>query len=256
MIRRQSLFLALFCALLLAALTAVSCGGHHAPVSIRVMTWNLHHCEGEDGVYDVGRIAEFIKSSGADIILCQEVDREFSDRSKMERQPELLAEKTGLHFYYGPNIGETYGNMILSRFPIETAENIPLPNPENKEPRGVIKARIVIEGITLTLLDTHLSAFEETNRIEQVAFLKELTKSLEAPVIFGADFNTKPSEQLKPLLDNGVLSPTRDVVFSLGEGIDDILVSAALKGKVTDGKVIESVFSDHPAYRIDLRIGK
>jgi len=243
--------------LLAAALTAAlaSCGSApREPVTIRIMTYNLHHCEGEDGVYDVARIGRFIGELGADIVLCQEVDRGYSDRSGMDHQPEMLAEQLGWHFFYGPNIGETYGNLILSRYPIETAENIPLPNPEDLEPRGIIAATVTVEGRTLTLLDTHLSAFSKVNRDVQVEFLRGFVGKREHPVVFGADFNCRPSGQLKPLLDDGAVVSARDAVLGLGEGIDDILVSAPLREHVVRGEVVENVFSDHPAFWIDLRL--
>lgn len=224
------------------------------PVYITVMTYNLHHCEGIDGVYDVKRIAVFMRQLGADIVLCQEVDREYSDRSRMERQPEMLAEALGFHLFYGPNIGNTYGNLILSRYPITSAENISLPNPDDREPRGLIAAVIDVEGRPVTLLNTHLCAFSAANRDAQVTFLWAYVEKLDGPVLFGADFNTRPSQQLKPLLDDGLLTSSRAVVLGLGEGIDDILVSEGLRMRVQRGAVVENVYSDHPAFWIEVGI--
>jgi len=223
--------------------------------AVRIMTYNLHHCEGEDGIYDVGRIARFMREIDADIILCQEVDRGYSDRSRMEDQPEMLRSILGFHSFYGPNIGGTYGNLILSRYPIESAENVPLPNPENKEPRGVIVSTVDIGGRRFSVLDTHLCAFSEINREEQVRFLKKLVRGLEHPVIFGADFNCTPTGQLKPLLDGGVLVSSRRTVLGLEEGIDDILVPESMAEHVVDGGIVGKIFSDHPAYWIDLDTG-
>ncbi len=238
---------------ILLTVLVLSCGTQtREPAAVRVMTYNLHHCEGEDGIYDVARIGAFIREIGADIVLCQEVDREYSDRSRMDRQPEMLAEQLGFHHYYGPNIGETYGNLILSRFPVESAENVALPNPEDLEPRGIIVSVITVDGRSLSVLDTHLSAFSETNRDEQVAFLSGFVRQQPHPVIFGADFNCRPSGQLKPLLDDGAVVSTRHGVLGLGEGIDDILVSPALRDGVTGGAVVENVYSDHPAFWIDI----
>ena len=251
--QRRTIIAALFmiaCGLLLA----VRCG--NPPVedtTLRVMTYNLHHCEGEDGVYDVSRIAQFMRELEADIVLCQEVDRGYSERSKMENQPELLAEMLGFHSFYGPNIGETYGNLILSRFPIDSAENVVLPNPEDIEPRGVIVSTITVGEHTFSVLDTHLSAFSETNRDVQVQFLRELVRKLEHPVIFGADFNSRPTGQLKPLLDYGVVMSSR-ILTTRGEGIDDILVSSGLSTGITAGEVVENIFSDHPAFWIELNL--
>ncbi len=222
----------------------------------RIMTYNLHHCEGEDGIYSVKRIAQFIKELEADIILCQEVDNEYSERSKLDNQPKMLREMLGFHDFYGPNIGKTYGNLILSRYPITISRNVSLPNPEDKEPRGVIVSTITIQGQTLTFIDTHLSAFSKVNRDVQVEFLRGLVKEQQHPTIFGADFNCRPSGQLKPLLDDGILVSTRHNLLNLGEGIDDILVPVVMRERVIQGKVVENVYSDHPAYWIDIDFGK
>ncbi len=220
------------------------------------MTYNLHHCEGEDGIYDVARIARFMQEHKADIVLCQEVDNGFSERSKMDAQPEMLAGMLGYHSFYGPNIGDTYGNLLLSRYPIVSAENISLPNPDNKEPRGLIAAKIDIVGSTFTFLVTHLSAFSDNNRTAQVKFLKDYLPQFGSRVVFGADFNTKPSGQLRPLLEDGGIIASRDGILGLGEGIDDILVSRDLKDSITDGAVVENKLSDHPAYWIDCKIDR
>jgi endonuclease/exonuclease/phosphatase family metal-dependent hydrolase len=156
--------------------------------------------------------------------------------------------------FYGPTIGNTYGNLILSRYPIVSAENIPLPNPDGQEPRGLISAVIDVEGRPVTLLNTHLCAFSPANREAQVAFLREYVEKLDGPALFGADFNTRPSQQLKPLLDDGLLTSSRTDVLGLGEGIDDILVSEDLRMRVQRGAVVENAYSDHPAFWIEVGI--
>jgi len=233
-----------------------ACNGTHDHNGIvRVMTFNLHHCEGEDSVYDVERIARFIQEQKADIILCQEVDRGYSDRSKNDDQPKMLAGLLGFHSYYGPNIGDSYGNLVLSRYPLVKPENIPLPNPEDKEPRGIIVSSVSALGRTLTLLNTHLSAFSALNREKQIEYLTAMTSDWDGPVVFGADFNTTPSKQLKPLLENDLLISSRRIL-GIEEAIDDILVSPILKEYIVDGDVVPTDYSDHPAYWIDIDVIK
>ena len=218
---------------------------------LRVMTYNLHHCEGVDGVYDVGRIADFMRRQRADIILCQEVDCRYSERSNNERQEQMLTGALGFNSFYGPNIGEKYGNLLLSRFPIERAENVALPKPKDEEPRGIIVSTISIKGRPFTVMNTHLSIYEAEHRDTQIGYIRDMVREMKAPMILSADFNTKPSEQLMALLNDGILVSTRQML-NLTEGVDDILVTQDLKGKVVYSEVIENKFSDHPAYWIDL----
>jgi endonuclease/exonuclease/phosphatase family metal-dependent hydrolase len=38
------------------------------------MTYNVHSCVGEDGVYDVERVASVVRSTGASIVCLQEIE--------------------------------------------------------------------------------------------------------------------------------------------------------------------------------------
>lgn len=233
-----------------------SCSGTHEHNDIiRIMTFNLHHCEGVDLVYDVERIARFMQEQKADIILCQEVDRGYSDRSNNDDQPEMLAGMLGYYQYYGPNIGDTYGNLVLSKYPLVTSENIALPNPEDKEPRGIIRTTVSARGYTLTLLNTHLSAFSALNREKQVEYLATMAVERDDPVVFGADFNTTPTQQLQPLLEEDLFISSRRIL-GIEEAIDDILVSPDLIGYIVDGEVVPTDYSDHPAYWIDIAVNQ
>ena len=165
----------------------------------------------------------------------------------------MLKELLGFESWYGPNIGETYGNLILSRFPLSDMRNVPLPNPEDKEPRGVIVVTVLVNGRSLSLLDTHLSAFSRKNRDIQVVYLQRLINNMKKPVIFGADFNCKPSGQLKPLLAQNNLVSTREITH-IDEAIDDILVSPDMRKNVIGGTVVPTLYSDHPAYFIDISL--
>jgi hypothetical protein len=61
---------------------AVAAGSPQAPDrSVTVASYNIHHGVGEDDQLDLDRIAEQIRTSGADIIGLQEVDRHWSSRS-------------------------------------------------------------------------------------------------------------------------------------------------------------------------------
>lgn len=225
------------------------------PSTIRVMTFNLHHCEGTDSIYNVERIGRFIQQHRADLIGCQEVDNAYSERSRFEDQPQILKGILGFHGYYGPNIRESYGNLTLSRFPLLKAENIPLPNPEEKEPRGVIHSIFIVNGDTVSFFNTHLCAFSAVNRAAQIKSLQDLVTPIQHHIIVAADFNTRPSQQLQPLLKSGLLYSTR-TLLSIDEGIDDILVSKSLLDAVTGSKLIPNRLSDHPAYWMDIDITK
>ncbi|MFC1563177.1 endonuclease/exonuclease/phosphatase family protein, partial [candidate division KSB1 bacterium] len=220
-----------------------------------IMTFNIHHGEGTDRVYDIGRIARFLREHQAELIGCQEVDNKYSERSRNEDQPEMLKGVLGFQIFYGPNIRENYGNLILSKYPILEAKNVKLPNPEEKEPRGLIIASINVKNRSIFFLNTHLSASSPVNRASQVQHIRKIVIGMHKPVILVGDFNTRPSRQLQPLLEEGLLYSTRGIL-ELKEGIDDILVSEKLRNLVLEGKLVPNKLSDHSAYWIDIDIGK
>ncbi len=222
--------------------------------TLRVMTWNLHHGEGVDGTYDLTRIARVIQSQGADVVLCQEVDRGFSKRSSLEDQPAILADLLGFHAYYGPTIDDRYGNLVLSRHPFAATKNLALPNPDAREPRGVIVAATRVGDADLVVLNTHLCAWSATNRTAQVKSLRVLLRSIDEPFLLGGDFNTTSEGELHALLEAARAIDTREALLGLGAGIDDILVAPALRAQVVAGRVLPGPWSDHPAYWIDVTI--
>ena len=244
------LFFTIFCSLF-----TINCKTDQGQITLRVMTFNIHHGEGVDSVYEIERIAQFIREHQAGLIGCQEVDNGYSERSRYEDQPQILKDKLNFQIFYGPNIRENYGNLILSKYPILDAENVALPNPEEKEPRGIIIASININNETISFLNTHLSAYSSKNRALQIQRIREIIVDLPHPIILVGDFNTRPSRQLQPLLEGGMLYSTREIL-ELEEGIDDILVSEKFRDSVLEGKLIPNKISDHPAYWIDIDIRK
>ncbi len=106
---------------------------------LRVLTYNIHHGVGIDNKLDLDRIAKFIVNNKIDIAAVQEVDS-CTERTGKINTPSYLAEKTGMEFAFGGNIkfdGGSYGNLILSKFPILNCLNITLPNIDKGEQRGL-----------------------------------------------------------------------------------------------------------------------
>ena len=131
------------------------------PIRLTVLSYNIHHAEGVDGKLDLDRIAKIIRDTKPDIVGLQEVDDRVA-RSRSVDQPNELARLMGLpHVVFGKNIdlqGGGYGCAILSRFPIATHENVLLPNVDQGDQRGVIRAELRIPGMDqpLIVLATHL----------------------------------------------------------------------------------------------------
>lgn len=116
---------------------------------LRVLTYNVHKCRGLDGRASVGRIAEVLRETGADVMALQEV---------MDHQAESLSVELGQPFCLGENRkhrGYGYGNVVLSRFPIVGTRNYDL-SVRGREERGCLRVDLDVDGRVLHVFNVHL----------------------------------------------------------------------------------------------------
>ncbi|WP_416117108.1 endonuclease/exonuclease/phosphatase family protein [Peribacillus butanolivorans] len=241
------------------------------------MAYNIHHGEGTDAILDLKRIADIIKTSGADIIGLQEVDNHFSERSNFENQAKWLANYLGMHYAYGANLDyeplqegkhrRQYGTAVLSKYPILSAENhlltnIPYPvNPT--EQRGLLDTVINVRGNHVHFYNTHLDNKRAEQRDLQIREILDIAKQKEGTSIFVGDFNATPesSEILKMSVQY------KDVFAELGQNddftipvdkpdrrIDYIFTSEDVQ--IRTGEVINTNASDHLPITAELVLKK
>jgi endonuclease/exonuclease/phosphatase family metal-dependent hydrolase len=165
--------------------------------SLRILTYNIHHGEGRDGVLDLQRIASVINSAQPDLVALQELDQG-TTRTQQHLELDELAEMTGLSGFFGKTInyqGGAYGNGVLVNpaFEVLTLENHTLPNPANGEQRKVMELhmRIDDDGTSrrFDFFAAHLDNSSGTNRQAQVEFINNLVVDSNTPAILGGDFN-------------------------------------------------------------------
>jgi endonuclease/exonuclease/phosphatase family metal-dependent hydrolase len=207
--------------------------------TVTVMSFNIHHGQGTDGVVDLERIARVIRASGADIAGLQEVDRNFGERSNWTDQAAELAEMLNWHVAYGANIDLNppaperpriqFGNAVLSRYPIGRRENTHLFRSPGEEQRGLLHAEIDVPGLPLHVYVTHLDALSETDRVQQAQQVARLVGQNYPAVLLG-DFNAHPQTR-----EIGLLTAT----------LSDTWTAAAGDGPLTTHP------ADAPAARID-----
>lgn len=169
---------------------------------LTVMTYNIHHGAGIDGVLDLERIAVLIEKSGADVIGLQEVDRHWDVRSNWEDQPAWFAQRLKMHYAYAANLdlppvnpGEPrrqYGTAILSKYPIKNFTNTLLPLYPTGEQRGLAVASIKVRGVDLRFANTHLTSNNNAERLEQAHKVVELLGTSKVPTVLVGDLNATP----------------------------------------------------------------
>ena len=133
-------------------------------MSFRIVTYNIHKCRGMDRRVRPERIALALRETKADIIALQEV-LSVEGRERERHQARFLAEELGMHYHVGENRrldGGVYGNVVLSRFPLQAARNYDI-TWRGRERRGCLRVDVSLEqGRRLRVFNVHLgTAFME-----------------------------------------------------------------------------------------------
>jgi endonuclease/exonuclease/phosphatase family metal-dependent hydrolase len=170
--------------------------------SLRILTYNIHHGEGRDGVLDLERIASVINAAQPDLVALQELDQG-TTRTQQHMELDELAEMTGLNGFFGKTInyqGGEYGNGVLinPEFEVLSLQNHTMPNPANGEQRKVMELHLRIDddgtSRRFDFFATHLDHASGTNRQAQVEFINNLVVDSNTPAILGGDFNFDDQE--------------------------------------------------------------
>jgi endonuclease/exonuclease/phosphatase family metal-dependent hydrolase len=176
-----------FAGLLMLVPTAAAATPAGPARTVKVITYNIHHGAGVDGVLDLERIAAAIESSDADVVGLQEVDNHWSERSDWVDQAAWLARRLRMHYRYAPNLdlpplnpGEPnrqYGTAILSKYPIKDFSNTFLPLYPGQEQRGLAVATLKVRGRDLRFANTHLTHNNNAERLDQAKKVVDLLHS-------------------------------------------------------------------------------
>lgn len=115
---------------------------------LKILSYNIHKgFDWNNKNYFLKEMKEFIKFTNADIVFLQEVvgkNSKYQEQGMVDSQFEFLADQLWPHFSYGHNAVYDHGhhgNVILSKFPIESYENIDL-STNGWEKRGLLICKI------------------------------------------------------------------------------------------------------------------
>jgi endonuclease/exonuclease/phosphatase family metal-dependent hydrolase len=167
----------------------------------RLLTYNIHYWEGVDGVTDLERTIAVLRASDADIIGLNEVYHPARLKGWDRPALEIMAERLGMGFVFGQaqtfplafnRPGRSFGNALLSRWPILASAAHHLTPSNGHAPRGLLETRILLpDGTrTLTVYVTHLDAESEEVRLTQTqALLSWTIRDRTRPHVLMGDFN-------------------------------------------------------------------
>lgn len=233
-------------------------------LTLRILSWNIHHGEGLDGRVDLHRIADVIRKTQPDLVALQEVDRGVARTARRDLPAELAA-LTGLTPVFSRNLafqGGDYGNATLSRWPIVASTNHHYLMLRDGEQRGLLQTTLDIRGHPLAFWNTHIDHRpDNSERLSNVEEIRRLLTHSPHPVILAGDFNDFPD---RPVYVN-LSAWFRDAWIEGGQGdgatfpgrdnprrIDYLWLDRRGHFTVTHAQVLPSDASDHLPLVVDL----
>lgn len=162
--------------------------------AIRVATYNVHKCRGMDRQVKPSRIAEVIEEMKVDVIGLQEV-LSIGGGTPDLNQASYLANKLEMNLTVGENrriAGGSYGNVVLSRFPLRSECNLDV-TIAGYEPRGCLRTDVQLpSGRTLQVFNVHFgTGFLERRQQARMLLERDLLRRQgpNCPRILMGDFN-------------------------------------------------------------------
>ena len=167
---------------------------------MRVLTYNIHGWRDAHGQIDVARLARIIRASEADVVALNEVFHPLAPPGEQRPALALLAETLGMEFAFGVALTPqfafaplaSYGNALLTRYPVLAHAGHHLTPIEGHEQRGLLEMRVLLpDGRTpFSVYVTHLDHRSEVVRVQQLSAVFSWTARDRArPHLLLGDFN-------------------------------------------------------------------
>lgn len=161
--------------------------------SIRVVTYNIHKCVGMDRRFRPDRIVRVLQEVNPDIVALQEVVSIPGHREEAD-QARFIAEGLGMKYVQAEARklhGGIYGNVLLSRFPINESHNLDITH-TGREERSVLRADIKVDGHSLHFFNLHLGTGFFERRFQARALMEHRvlgSPDLKGPRVVMGDLN-------------------------------------------------------------------
>ena len=175
---------------------------------MKLMSFNTQHCLNYlEQKIDFNIMARTIKEWDAHIVGLNEMRSFCESDSEYADQTAILSSLTGMQYYYFAEAirfygTKPYGNGMLSKLPIISAETVIIPDPDPKKYNGYYETRCILKAklqgdITVLIVHMGLNPDEQENAVKTV-----IEKLADSRCILMGDFNMKP--------DNPLLKPIKE----------------------------------------------
>ena len=176
---------------LIADLDAAARGEYAEPVydrlqkkDLRVLSYNVRHCAGNNDGLNLPRTASVISAQNADVVALQEVDSVFSSRSDYKYQVKELAEATGMYGIFCSALTGYGVGILCSELPL-SVKVVPLTS--DFEPRRMLIAEF--NDYVFASLHVGLSASARRGTGPVIKAEAERWVETGKPLIIAGDFN-------------------------------------------------------------------
>ena len=209
--------------------------------TLRVITYNVHRCRGLDGRTNPGRIADVIRSIGADVVALQEM---IGAGPHSAGHAEELGAQLGMGWVMAPTRhlrNALFGNVVLSHLPIVHHAQYDL-SWKTCEPRGCQRVDIAVGSDILHLYNVHLgTAYRERRyQAERLSAIVHDRRIGQPKIVLG-DFN----EWMRRLATQ-----------MLSERLSSIDLRAHLRRRRTYPGVFPVLHLDHIYYEGQVEVAK
>lgn len=223
---------------------------------------------------DVGRIADVIAAQAPDIVALQEIDVGRARTGGVD-QAHRLAQRLGMAFHFNAALRieqEQYGDAVLTALPERLVKAGPLPGHPRLtrlEARGAIWVAVLINGVELQVINTHLGLVprEQWRQAETLVGKAWLgAVGANRPVMVVGDFNagprtrayrtmSRPLTEARRIASRRRLAPTFPSTLPVW-AIDHAFVSAQIvvDAVTTPQDALSRAASDHLPLVVDFRI--
>jgi len=133
---------------------------------LRIVSYNIRGGIGVDAMHRPDEVLREIASSDPDVVVLQEVARGWPVMGTGDVLAYLQA-GLDMPYRYQPAADEQFGNAILSRLPLRSAEAGLLPAVSGKQRRSYLAVVVEVGDVPLTVVGTHLEA-DSPEQIEAV----------------------------------------------------------------------------------------
>ncbi|MET8094354.1 endonuclease/exonuclease/phosphatase family protein [Micromonospora sp. NPDC005220] len=232
------------------------------PQRLTVVAYNIRMGFGLDGRFDLTNLADVVVQQRPDVVLLSEVDRAWLLNGGHDTL-DLLADRLGMPYVFGPAADPVWGDAVLSRWPVRDPRTLPLA--AVGAPTGAQALAVTLDlgdGVRTAVVSTHLQPPPDTGPVVQARAVAEFATRYAAgrPLVVAGDLNTEPGDEAFAEFTNAglvdALAAARPLATSPADDprqqIDHIFVSPGLTP--SDPVAPRSTASDHLPVAVTLTL--